>query len=185
MWEDQAKYCPLCGSGLETGSVGGRTRLRCGRCPFVLYRNPASAALGVVLDPAARVLLIRRAIEPFRGHWALPAGYQEADESPEEALVREVREESGLEVESLGLLELTYTDSDPRKPANVAVYLCRPTGGELVHGQEEVDVGWFSLDALPSPIGFDNYERILRRLTLPEGYPVSPWGVLRTLLTDA
>ena len=147
------------------------------------YQNPASASAGVVLNESGAVLLVRRAIEPFRDHWALPAGYQEIDEAPEDTVRREVREEAGVEIEVLGLLDLLHV-RDPRKPANVAVFLCRATGGDPCAGGEESAAGWFSLRRLPAPIGFDNYERILARLLLPDGYPDSPWKRLRALLME-
>jgi len=148
----------------------------------VLYQNPASAAAGVVLNPCGEVLLVRRAIEPFRDHWALPAGYQEIDEGPEETVVREVREEAGIESEVVGLLDLFFVRDDPRKPANVAVFLCRARGGTPCAGREENGAAWFRLDGLPTPIGFDNYARILARLLRSDGYPESPWLRLRALL---
>lgn len=165
MWQNKAKLCPLCGEDLAFRKVGGRSRPACGGCGFVLYLNPASAAAAVVLGADRRVLLVKRAIQPFRGCWALPAGYQEFDEAPEVTAVREAREEAGVEVEVLSLLDLVFVPDDPRKPANVAFYLCRPISGEPSPGAEEEDAGWFSLDDLPSPLGFDNYERILGRLT--------------------
>ena len=125
---------------------------------------------------------MRRAIEPFRGFWALPAGYQEIDEQPHETVVREVREESGLEVAVSGLLDLIFVSDDPRRPANVAVFLCREIGGTLRPGEEESEARWFSLNALPARIGFDNYARILGRLLASDGYPESAWSLLRELL---
>ncbi len=182
MWQEQARHCPLCSAELIDGDVGGRSRRRCRECGFVLYSNPASAAAGVVLDPRGRVLLVRRAIEPFRGFWALPAGYQEIDERPTDTVVREVREEAGVEIEVHGLLDLLFVSDDPRRPANVAVFLCRAIGGTLRPGEEETEASWFALDALPERIGFDNYARILGRLLSADGYPESPWSRLRELL---
>lgn len=164
MWTVDARFCLLCGNELVSRHVEGRARLRCGRCSFVLYGNPASAAAGVVLDGSGRVLLIQRAIEPFRGHWALPAGYQEADEDPALTAIREVREETGLEVQVVTLLDLLFIPEDPRKPANLAVFLCRPTGGLLQAGNDAVDAGWFDLGRLPAKLGFQNGPRILERL---------------------
>ena len=182
MWQDQAKHCPLCGDELRTSDTGGRARMRCRSCAFVLYSNPASAAAGVVFNSEGHVLLVRRAIEPFQGYWALPAGYQEIDEDPIATVVREVYEEAGVEVEVHGLLDLMFVCNDPRKPANVAVYLCHATGGALRPGEEETEAAWFSLDKLPSQIGFDNYPRILGRLRHSDGYPESPWTRLRALM---
>lgn len=182
MWQDQAKHCPLCSTELRESQVGGRPRLCCVRCTFVLYSNPASAAAGVVFNERGEVLLVRRAIEPYRGYWALPAGYQEIDEDPAATVVREVLEEAGVEIEVHGLLDLLFVSNDKRKPANVAVYLCHAVGGVLKPGEEESEVAWFSLDDLPSEIGFDNYSRILGRLRHASGYPESPWTRLRRLV---
>lgn len=164
MWMDNAKYCPLCRARLRSQSVVGRERPRCPECGLVLFKNPASAAAGVVLDERGRVLLIRRAIEPFLDHWALPAGYQEIDEHPTETVRREVREETGIEVEAYRLIDLIFVPDDPRKPANLAVYLCRPQGGLLCAGDDACDAAWFALDALPAAIGFENRKRILEPL---------------------
>ncbi len=183
MWQERAKRCPLCSGELGPLEVGSRLRLCCVACGFVLYQNPASAAAGVVLNRSGEILLVRRALEPYRDHWALPAGYQEIDEEPAFTIVREVREETGVEVEVLGLLDLLFVPDDPRKPANVAVFLCREVGGALSPGADETDVGWFALDALPAPIGFENYPRILGRLHAPDEYPESPWNALRHLLS--
>ena len=182
MWQDQAKHCPQCSARLRDRPVGGRTRLRCEECGFVLYLNPACAAAGVVFNPQGKILLVRRAIEPFLGYWALPAGYQEIDEDPAATVVREVLEEAGVEIEVQGLLDLLFVCDDPRKPANVAVYLCRAVGGVLRPGEEESEAGWFSLDELPTEIGFQNYPRILGRLRRADGYPDSPWNQLKRLV---
>jgi len=185
VWQDQAKHCPICSAELADSEVGGRARRRCARCAFVLYSNPACAAAGVVLNERGEVLLVRRAIEPFRGFWALPAGYQEIDEEPAATVVREVLEEAGVHIEVHGLLDLLFVCDDPRKPANVAVFLCRSLGGEPRPGEEESEAAWFPLDRLPAEIGFDNYPRILGRLRESAGYPESPWSRLRRLLDRA
>ena len=166
MWQGRAKHCPLCGAALTRAEIEGRERGRCSRCTFVLYENPASAAAGIVLDEQRRVLLVQRAIEPFRGDWALPAGYQEMDESPAETAAREIREESGLHVEVVELFDLLFVADDHRRPSNLAVFLCRPRGGELCAGDDALDVAWFDLEALPHNLGFDNGPRILHRLRI-------------------
>ena len=178
----EPRFCAACGGVLSPARVGGRRRARCSACGQVLYRNPAAASAGVVLDAVGAVLLVRRAIEPYRGTWALPAGYQEVDETPEQALAREVHEEAGVAVRVLGLLDVLFVSDDPRKPANVNVYLCAAEPGDPRPGDDAAEAGYFPLDALPHPLGFDNYERILSRLVRPERYPHSAWDELRRRL---
>ena len=158
---ERARFCPVCSAELGVGEIGGRARQSCRACGIVLYKNPASAAAAVVLDEAQRVLLIQRAIEPYLGYWALPAGYQEIDEDPRQTVAREVFEETGLAIEAGALIDLVYIPDDPRKPANLAIFLCRVLGGELCAGDDACAASWFALDALPTKIGFDNRERIL------------------------
>ena len=164
MWQRQARHCPLCGASLKPAQIEGRERLRCSACRFVLFLSPGGASAGLVVDGRGNVLLVRRGISPHKGEWALPAGYQEIDETPAAAAVREVREETGLEVEVGPLLDLLFVPSDRRKPANLAIYLCRPLGGTLAAGDDADGARWFALDDLPEAIGFENRERILRPL---------------------
>jgi 8-oxo-dGTP diphosphatase len=161
VWQRQAKHCPLCAAPLSRAEVEGRERVRCTDCAFVLYENPSCAAAGMVIDGHGRVLLVRRAIEPFKGQWALPAGYQEVDEAPASTAAREVREESGIEVEVVELLDLLFVPAHTVKPANLAVYLCRPIGGTLRRGDDTLEAAWFDPSDLPPDLGFENGPRIL------------------------
>lgn len=180
----EARHCQQCGAALASTWVEDRERPACPACGFVVFANPASAAAGVIVNPAREVLLVRRAIDPWKGYWALPAGYQEVDEGPEEALRREVHEEAGIAIQVLGLLDLLYVGSDPRRPANVAVFLCTSEAHELLPASSDVEAaGWFALERLPERIGFDNYPRILSRLRDPAGYP-SAWKHLQALFGD-
>jgi ADP-ribose pyrophosphatase YjhB (NUDIX family) len=163
VWETQARFCPLCAAELETAAIDGHPRPRCRSCGFILYANPASASCAVVVK-GRQVCLVKRKIEPYRGHWTLPAGYQEYFETAEEAAVREVREECGLEVEILSLLHVLYTTDDARKRANLTVYLARATGGSLQPGDDAEAAQFFPVDALPDLIGFVNNRRVLDEL---------------------
>jgi ADP-ribose pyrophosphatase YjhB (NUDIX family) len=176
MWQELARHCPLCGTALALARVEARQRKRCPACSFVLFANPASAAAGLVLDARRRVLLVQRAIAPFRGCWALPAGFQEHDEEPAQTAAREVREEAGVEVEVQGLLELLFVPDDPKKPTNLAIYLCRPVGpGRTPQaGDDASAAAWFALDELPQPLGFASTLGILERLRDRSGYNTGP-----------
>ncbi len=162
-WEDRAAFCIVCGAPLHRREAYGRPRKCCTRCDYVQFRSPACAA-GVVVARGREVLLIRRGIEPYRGAWGIPAGFQDYDEEPEAAAVREVREETGLEVRLHRLLAVCYTRDDPRNRVNVAIYLGEAVAGELAAADDAVAACYFSLDALPEPIAFDNNRAVLREL---------------------
>ncbi len=142
--------------------VAGRVREVCPACEFVLYRNPVPGA-GVLVEMESGVVLVQRGQSPFIGWWALPSGYIEADESVEQAAIRECKEETGLDVE---LLELFGVDSFPegaQQSGIVIFYRARPVGGELQAGDDAHDVGIFSHDALPENLAFRTHREVLAR----------------------
>jgi ADP-ribose pyrophosphatase YjhB (NUDIX family) len=156
-------FCLWCGAPLVRRQAYGSLRAVCSRCPFVLFRTPAAGACAAVLR-GHEVLLVRRGIEPFRGHWGFPGGFQEYGESPEEAALREVREETGLEVRLLRVFDVCYTRDDPRKRANLVVFLAEPVAGELRAADDALEARFFPLAALPAQIAFANNRRLLERL---------------------
>lgn len=98
------KFCAYCGARLERRTPPGDQRMRdvCTACHTVHYQNPKVVA-GCVPEWDGRILLCRRAIEPRRGFWTLPAGFMENDETMAEAAVRETLEEAsaGIEIDAL------------------------------------------------------------------------------------
>lgn len=128
------------------------------------YDNPAAASAAIALDPRGRVLLVRRAIDPGRGQWALPAGFQEAWESAAQTAERELREECGVESQALELYDLLRVEHADRRPLNLAIYLCAVLEGEPRAGDDALEAAWFELSALPEPLAFENRERILAPL---------------------
>jgi len=109
---------------------------------------PSAPLLGVgaVVVDRGRVLLIRRGTEPMKGHWSLPGGLLELGESLADGVVREVREETGLLVEPVELIELL--DRIHREAGRVryhyviADYLCRVVGGDLLAASDADAVRW-------------------------------------------
>jgi len=110
--------------------------------------NPAAPVVGVggVLVRQGRVLLIRRGKEPLYGRWVVPGGTVELGEPLDEALVRELREETGLEVEPLELI--TVFDRIQRDGGRVLYhyvivdYLCRWISGEARAASDALEVAW-------------------------------------------
>jgi len=155
-------YCRRCGHQMREAQAAGRTRLICPDCGFVLYQNPVPGA-GVLVEMEGGVVLIRRGHDPFEGRWALPSGFIEADESIEEAAIRECREETGLDVE---LIELFGVDSFPEGPGQSGIiifYRARPIGGELRPGDDAAEAAVFAPDALPEDMAFRTHRTVLSR----------------------
>jgi 8-oxo-dGTP diphosphatase len=117
--------------------------------------TPKLTVDGVVVTGEG-VVLIRRKNPPFQGMWALPGGFVEVGETTENACAREVKEETGLEVEIERLLGVySEPDRDPREHLVSAVYIVRPVGGELKADTDAAEVMVFP-DPSVVELGFDH-----------------------------
>ena len=154
---DRWRHCPLCAGALR--HVDGRAE--CERCGHVHYANPIPGAQAVV-ERDGRVLLGRRALDPGRGLWDLPGGFLEEEEHPEAALHREVREETGLEIETTDWLGSWMQPYDGRTVLCLT-WLATPVGGEERAGDDLVELHWFARDELPGPdeLAFEHYVDVL------------------------
>lgn len=94
----QFKYCPKCGS--DGFSVNNEKSKRCSSCGFVYYFNPSAAVACFIRNEVGELLVVRRAKDPAKGTLDLPGGFVDLHESAEEAVHREVKEETGLDVKS-------------------------------------------------------------------------------------
>lgn len=156
------KYCPLCGRSLNGVKLDGRIRMVCAdnECGFVYYQNPIPAAGAIVVEND-RILLVKRAHLPRVGWWCIPAGFMEWDEHPEETAIREVREETGLDLKLTSFFEVYSGNDDPRSNAILLLYLAEIVGGKLVAADDALDVDFFGFDKLPDKIAFEAHHQAL------------------------
>lgn len=158
----ELNFCPNCGAPMTDRFLFGRTRRACTSCGFVFFREP-KLAVGALVEQEGQVLLVRRAVDPKVGDWCLPAGYVEYDEGPVAAVIREVKEETGLVVRVMDLLSAYHVRSDPRGLGVILMYRAAPVGGTLAPGDDADLAAFFAPDALPRNVAFASTRRALLR----------------------
>ncbi len=153
-------FCPYCGKRLALRRIDSRELPACPACSFIFYNNSAPC-VGVLItrvgqEPCPEVLLVKRAIEPAKDCWDIPGGFLESGEHPEAGAKRELREETGLEIELTELLGF-FMDvyGEEKEPVLNICYLARTIGGEPRPGDDAAEIAWFSLDDLPDNIAFE------------------------------
>lgn len=163
------RYCPQCARPLEDRVLFEQVRAACPSCEFIYFEDPKVAVVGFITNQE-RVLLIQRAVDPEKGKWALPGGYMDAGELPEEALKRELMEEVGLAVEIetlMGTHPLFYADSEAKIQVNVGVvlvYRARPAAAppeSFTCQDDAMDAGWFRPGEEPTDLAFELTKRLL------------------------
>lgn len=152
------RFCPRCAAALIEADVAGKMLPKCPSCEFVAYRDP-KVAVGVVTGAEGRVLLGRRNHEPGMGLWTFPSGFVDAGEVVEEAAVREVKEETDVDVR---VEELLGVYSEAGNPVVFIVYAGAIIGGSPKPGPETTEVGFFPLEGLP-PLAFRRDIEIIQR----------------------
>jgi ADP-ribose pyrophosphatase YjhB (NUDIX family) len=155
------RYCPNCRKKLKPRLIGGKSKLACPRCAFVYWNNPIPVVS--VLVPSKdgkRVYLVKRAIPPKVGMWALPGGFLEPREGPEAGGIREVKEETGLDVEIERFLAMWPV---PHVNEILIFYLAKPTDQVPTPSDETSEVTVFSYDNLPAEIAFVLHKAVIDR----------------------
>lgn len=116
----------------------GRDRLVCERCGFIFYQNPVPA-VAVILLQQSRVLLVKRKFAPRAGDWSLPAGFIEWGEGPAETAVRELKEETGLEIIVRDIYGVYRAQERVEHEVLLVVYRGEIIGGNLQPGDDALE----------------------------------------------
>lgn len=125
-------------------------------CPHCGRYDNRGVTIDVVIIEGDKILLIKRGNSPFKGNWALPGGFVGWDETTEETVIKEAKEETNLEVGDLRLVGVySLPERHPKQVINVA-YLAGKAEGDVKVGDDALDFKWFSLDNLPEKLAFDH-----------------------------
>jgi ADP-ribose pyrophosphatase YjhB (NUDIX family) len=159
---DGWRFCPRCGAGVAVEDG----RAECPECGLRHYASSKPTASALCVDDDGRVLLSRRAIEPFKGLWDFPGGFLDEGEHPLDCVRRELREEAGVEIEPLVLLGI-WVDrygSDGSAAATLNLYYtARIVAGEPQPADDVAELRWFAPGQAPGDeLAFGHLDEVLR-----------------------
>lgn len=152
-------FCQVCGHPMTDRLAFGHVRRVCPECGYIHFNDPKVAAV-ILIEHEHRVLLVHRAMDPERGKWALPAGYIDDGENPSEAAKREVREETGLNIEITRLLDV-QGGSGTFGASIVIIYAAVVTGGAAQPQDDVSALLWYGKDDVLPDIAFDSTRTML------------------------
>ncbi|MCX5900491.1 MAG: NUDIX hydrolase [Proteobacteria bacterium] len=155
-------YCPWCRGDLSSSDPH---RQVCSSCGFILYHSSSPCMGAIPIDDQGRVLLARRGIEPFYGHWNTIGGFLGYQEEPLDGLKREVREETGVDCDILECITMVADQYGDGGGALMCSHFTVRLLSDDVKPQDDVsELAWFSLDSLPDNIPFTSDRRALAAL---------------------
>ena len=150
-------FCQRCGEWLEEKHIEGMARPHCPACGYVVFLDPKVAAVALVVDGNGLVM-VKRGVEPQYGKWAFPSGYVDRGEVVEAAAIREVKEETGLDVELERLIGVYSLEGNP---VVLVVYSALVVGGFVAVGHDALAVKTFHLDEMPA-LPFPHDDQIMK-----------------------
>lgn len=163
MQKKELRFCPYCAGRFERKYVQGRDRLVCTDCGEIYYQNPLPAATALVVNRHNQLLLGKRAVEPAKGEWGLPGGFIEMGETMEQAALRELKEETGLEGKILSFIGCFPQESLFYGSIIIFGYRIEAAGGNLQAGDDVEEIIYFDLDSLP-PVAFEAHRKLIANL---------------------
>jgi 8-oxo-dGTP pyrophosphatase MutT (NUDIX family) len=159
------RHCPKCGS--SQFEVHDAKSKRCLACGFIYYFNPSAAVAAFITDRDGRLLVARRAHEPAKGLPDLPGGFVDLHETGEEAVRREILEETGLTVKRLHYLfslPNVYTYSQFEVHTLDLFYRCEIDDWSLLKPSDDVEKLFFLApeEIIPDTFGLDSIQKAVR-----------------------
>jgi ADP-ribose pyrophosphatase YjhB (NUDIX family) len=155
----------------------------CQHCGQRHFLNPKPCGEAVVIE-AGRVLMLRRAREPWKGGWDVPGGFCDGGEHPMHAAERELEEELGIEAQAIAYAGTWIDTYGPPALDGIQEYTVNsaylmapraPVADLRLQPEEVLEAGWFDFDALPEPLGFPDHLRpMLRAAAGLHGKPTEP-----------
>ena len=147
---DTYNYCPLCGASLETAEIENRTRKICPSCSWIHYANPLPVAVAYAENLSGELLVVRRAHQPAYNEWALPGGFLESGETPQEGCLRELLEETSLSGKIDRLIGAYHRESKMYGSLLVVAYKVIVSEGILRINHELYEADFYPHERIPT-----------------------------------
>lgn len=171
------RFCPHCGTDMAHRDIGGRIRPACPQCGFVQFRNPTPGVV-VVIENEGQILLGRRTAGGYgSGKWGLPQGYIEFDEDFLTTAIREVKEETGLDVKIQSIINVVSNFLSPNLHTLAIVLHAVVKSGELCASDDLETLEWHPIAGPLPELAFEADRFIIGRVrmtNLAGGLPVDP-----------
>ena len=143
------KYCPLCATALVEKHIYNALRSTCPACGFIYFLDP-KVVIVVAVQHEGKLLLGRRNIDPGKGLWSFVSGYVDRGEKVEEAAIREVKEETNLDVQLDNLLGIYSQNGNPHVVIAYRASVVNDDISKMVGQPDEVnELTFFACEEMP------------------------------------
>ncbi|PKM88088.1 MAG: ADP-ribose pyrophosphatase [Firmicutes bacterium HGW-Firmicutes-12] len=143
-------FCPKCGGKLEYKKHNDRFRPTCTSCSYIIYENPIVGVAAIIYNHKGHILLGRRKGGKYQGMWCIPCGYLEYDEDVYVGVIREIKEETNLDIEPTSVFTVQSNFHEPECHTVGIWFLSQIKGGKLEAGDDLLDVAYFDLLSYPT-----------------------------------
>lgn len=174
------QYCPYCSRQLEIRREGEVLRDYCGNCEKFFYDNPLPV-VSVIISKDRNILLVKRKHEPEKGEWCLPSGFAETGESIEDAALRELTEETGIQGKIISLVDVVSGYSKTYGDLIFITFEAEQTGGTLSAGDDASEVRSFSFEEMPKLAFSSNTRAVAVYLASKQDY----WAIIDSFSRSA
>jgi 8-oxo-dGTP diphosphatase len=155
-------FCNYCHGSLITRHIEGKDRQVCESCGTIYYENPLPAVSVIVANEKRELLLVKRAREPAKDMWCFPIGFAESGESIEDAALRELEEEAGIQGKIIQVVDVFSEKNDVYGEVLVVTFEAEYLGGTPTAGDDAIDAAYFPMVNLPK-LAFSSQDKALQK----------------------